>query len=212
MWSKLVTGSPAHQPQQEHIPLVSSGSTPVTRVDSVFSLCGSESTDQRYEVGYIEPLTFKFHVENRTYVKRLDYAVFAHWENVTALLEELESDGTVIQGLWDVGENMAICSGDWDARVRPGLEVDVVCREPKVWRKHSRRVSDDEEDEADQELERGDNPLLKRHWWFARWRRKVEQDFLASGNAAREPSRRMLLLGILSMATFLGVVLVLCII
>jgi hypothetical protein len=217
-WSKLVTSSLNSQTEEEElIPLAST--RPVPRADSAISLCEAARTSAGCDPGHVEPLVFRFHLEGRIHVKHLDYLAFARWENVMALLEELESDGAVIEQLWDVREDMAMCSGDWDARVRPGLEVDVVCRQASaghVRRGHSpcSRSDDDDEDDDDDEavaaLKRGNNPLLKKHWWFERWRRKVEHEALGGRRAGREPSRRMLVLGAVSMAAFLGVVVVFC--
>jgi hypothetical protein len=212
MWSKLVTGSPNSQTEQEeHIPLASP--RPVPRVDSAISLCKANKISNSCDRGHVEPLVFRFHLEGRIHVKHLDYPAFARWENVMALLDDLESDGVVIERLWDVREDMAICSGDWDARVRPGLEVNVDCRQTlaeDVRRGYSPRSRSDQDDEAVAALERDDSPLLRKHWWFERWRRKVEQETLTGGGAVREPSRRMLVLGAVSMAAFLGVVVVFC--
>jgi hypothetical protein len=212
IWSKLVTGSPRSQTEQEeHIPL--GLLQPVPRVDSAISLCEAKRADHGSDAGHVDPLVFRFHLEGRIHVKHLDYPVFARWENVMALLEDLECDGAVVERLWDAREDMAICSGDWDARVRPGLEVDVICRQTsaeEVWRRYSPCSRSDEDDEAVAALERGDNPLLRKHWWFERWRRKVEQEALRGRSVVREPSRWMLILGALSMAAFLGVVLVFC--
>jgi hypothetical protein len=205
--SNLVTG------QNEHGRNISLASPePVSRIDSAISLCQAGKTDLRCDAAYLDPLVFNFYLENRVHVKRLDYSVFAQWRSVMGLLQDLECDGAVIEQLWDVREDMAICSGDWDARVRPGMEVDALCRHPYPRQDDFRWSSrnKDEDEETIEQLERSDNPLLKKHWWFERWRRKVEQEALMVGHAVQEPSRRMLVVGILSMATFLGVMLLFC--
>jgi hypothetical protein len=222
-WSRFILG-PAPQKQQQLIPLASltsAATTPVLRVESDSSLCGSEDIDPWCKSGFAkpaydspEPLVFNIHLEGQTYVRSLDFSTFARWENIEVLLEGFENEGAVIEQLWDVREKMAIWRGDWDARVYPGLEVDVICSRPDIWEDDWDSSSDSEGD--DDEEENGDAwawdsvHLGGRRWWFSRWRMKVEQEAMGGGGAVRQPSRRMLLFGALAMATFLGVVIALC--
>jgi hypothetical protein len=219
-WSRFYRGSATHD-RQEHIPLASIGTTPVVQVDSDGSLCGSEDTDPWCKSCIAkparsgpEPLVFNIHLEGQTYVKLLDYTTFARWENVEVLLEGFEGEDGVIQQLWDVREDMPIWSGDWDARVYPGQEIDVICSR-SIFEENEVDSSSDSEDDDDEEEEieaqaRNDVHPGGHRWWFRRWRMKVEQESMGTGGAVRQPSRRMLLLGTLAMATFLGIVFVFC--
>ncbi|KAF1922005.1 hypothetical protein BDU57DRAFT_526718 [Ampelomyces quisqualis] len=148
------------------------------------------------------------HFEDQTYVKQLDYSVFARWENVEALLVGLEADGAAIDELWDVREDMPIGSGDWSARVYPGLEVDVTCWKPGCWKDRPSDLDSDAEAEDEEEqrlLWEGARPCGEKRWWFGRWRMKVEQE---AGEPVHEPGLRTMVLGGVAMATFVGLVLV----
>ncbi|KAH7389654.1 hypothetical protein DE146DRAFT_620294 [Phaeosphaeria sp. MPI-PUGE-AT-0046c] len=148
------------------------------------------------------------HFGDEKFVKELDFATFAQWESVRTLLEGFEGEGAIIDGLWDVREKMPIWSGDWEARVYPGLEVDARCRKPHELQVHS--SSDDPEEGGPGEALRHSSEPCARHWWFGRWRMKVEQETMGIGGAVREPSRRMVLLGVVAMGVFLGIVFVFC--
>jgi hypothetical protein len=220
VWSQLILGYPVyHLPQPEHIPLSSANLTAEPHItldhsslepEHLTSYCGSEFLAKTKAIP--EPLIFNIHYDDQTYVKLLDFSIFAQWESVEMLLKGFESEGTVIEELWDVREDMAIWSGDWDARVYPGLEVDVTCRKPDVWKDDASCSSDEEEYETDQALVRDHVYLRGRRWWFARWRMKVEQESMGSGGVVREPTRLTVFVGALAMATFLGIISVFCLI
>jgi hypothetical protein len=217
-WSRLILWPPNLYPQhEEHIALASIQPQLAPYADSDCSFCESEDTDYSYNPGYIrgskadpEPLTFNIHFEDRTYVKQLDYGTFARWENVEALLEGFECEGAVVKRLWDVREDMPICRGDWDARVYPGLEVDVACWKTEVWDHDSALGSDSEEDGLSEVRALHGIHAHRKRWWFESWRRKVEQEIAKGSATVRDPSQKTLVLGILAMATFLGIVLVFC--
>jgi hypothetical protein len=229
-WSRFILG-PATQKQQELIPLASftlAATTPNLHVGSDSSLCGSEDVDSWCKSGSAkpaydspEPLVFNIHFEGQIHVRLLEFSTFAQWESVEVLLEGFENEGAVIEQLWDVREKMAIWRGDWDARVCPGLEIDVICSRPDLWEDDWDSSSESEGDEEEEEEEEEEDDAARtwdgvhlggRRWWFSRWRMKVEQEAMGAGGAVRQPSGKMLLVGALAMATFLGVVVVLCIV
>lgn len=217
-WSRWILWPPNLYPQhEEHIPLASIQPQLAPYADSECSLCDTENTEYDYNPGFVrgpnanpEPLIFNIHFEDRTYIKQLDYGTFARWENVEALLEGFECEGAVAKRLWDVREDMPICKGDWDARVYPGLEIDVACWKYDLWEHDSALGSDDEEDQKCEARAQHDVLAHRKRWWFESWRRKVEQEMAKGSTTGRDPSRRTLMLGILAMTTFLGIVLVFC--
>jgi hypothetical protein len=204
-----------HEKQEERIaeqsqPLQPDSKCSVATSDDSSTFCDSGSSENTTD-GWPEPLTLNIHYEDQTYVKQLDYSIFARWENIEALLAGFEFDGAVIDGLWDVREDTPIGSGDWNARVYPGLEVDVTCWKPGCFGDEPSASSSDADSEEEEQ------PILwdgSRHhgsrWWFGRWRMKVEQETIGVGGPVHEPSQRTILLGALAMATFLGYVLVFC--
>jgi hypothetical protein len=125
-----------------------------------------------------------------------------------ALLKEFEDDGTSIRELWDIREEMRIGGGDWEARVYPGMEIDVMCTSTpdSTWEDESACSSDEEESRGSWRCERQG----REHWWFERWRRNVEEQGLTSGHAMQEPSPRRIWCGAALMALVSVVVLVLC--
>jgi hypothetical protein len=216
VWSQLVFGNPVYHPRQlEHIPLVTLDLTAKRHVQLDYnplertSYCEPELLAKVEAIP--EPLIFNIHYGGQTFVKQLDFSIFARWESVEVLLEGFEGEGAIIEELWDVREDMPIWGGDWDARVYPGLEVDVTCLKSDVWRDDT-SCSSDEEDEADDALACGNVQLHGRRWRFGRWRMKVEQESMGAGGVVQDPSRRTILLGALVMATFLGIVSIFCII
>lgn len=214
-WSRTVFSFSIQPPRQEHIPLGNIQSEAAPYSDSECSFCETEAADcgdDGHEGRYAnpEPLIFNIHFEDRTYTKRLDYATFARWENVEDLLEGFEGESATIKQLWDVREDMPICSGDWDARVHPGMEIDVTCWKTDTCEYDSILSSDDEEDEKGNAQGWEDVHLHGRRWWFGAWKRKVEQEVAKSTSSVRDPSRREILLGMLAMATFVGMVVLFC--
>ncbi|KAH7084631.1 hypothetical protein BKA63DRAFT_384093, partial [Paraphoma chrysanthemicola] len=143
----------------------------------------------------------------------VQYEDYRTWESVEGLLLNLEDDGILVEELWDTREELPICGGDWDARVCPGMEIDVMCRELSSWKEDLCYESDEEEDrywsdgiDGWRSVEGG-----QKHWWFRRWRHRVEQKKCSMDKQrAHEPSRRSLAFGILAMALFLVVVMVTC--
>jgi len=129
-----------------------------------------------------------FHLNDATYVRHLDYSTYRTWTHFAELLRLWESElGIACRCIWDDCEDMQVGAGDWEARVRPGWCVDVVC---SAYFDDERSDSEDDEgcgfedrDGDDGEegywyfldwyLERG---VRGREWWFARWRRRVERD------------------------------------
>jgi len=220
-WSRIVFLFSIQPPKQEHIPLGNiQPEAAAAYSDSECSFCETEAPDcgdnpGGYAGPYAnpEPLIFNIHFADRTYTKRLDYATFARWENVEDLLEGFEGESATIKELWDVREDMPICSGDWNARVHPGMEIDATCWKTDIWEYNSNLSSDDEEDEEDGKSHAqgwDDVHLHGRQWWFGAWKRKVEREVKKSTSSAREPSWREILLGVLAMATFVSMVVLFC--
>jgi hypothetical protein len=215
-WSRFILSYPIQPSQEEHIPLVSIQAESAPYSDSDCSFCETENTEHSYDANFVDganvkspPLVFNIHFEDQTYIKRLDYSTFARWENVEDLLKGFEGESAAIKQLWDVREDMPICSGDWDARVHPGMEIDVSCWKTDIWGYDSTLGSDDEEEEKEKARGWEDVHLDGRRWWFGAWKRKVEQEAAKSAPLVRDPSRRTVLLGMLAMATFLGIVVLL---
>jgi hypothetical protein len=215
-WSRFMQGSAV---QQEHIPLSVRETAPVLHAKGDSSVCDSEDIDPWCKSGFgrpapdsPEPLVFNIHLEGQTYVKLLSYSTFARWESIEVLLEGFEDEGAVIQQLWDVREDMPIWSGDWDARVCPGLEIDVICSRHGILDDESDSSSDWDEDEEEESEARARDAMHTggKRWWFGRWRMKVEQESMGNHGTVRQPSRRRVLCGTLAMATFLCIVFALC--
>jgi hypothetical protein len=219
--SGVMLRSPSwHQDQQENVPLKLTNLPPVSQPDSNSSVDDSDDCSTYCDSGSLEnskfrcpePLIFNIHFEDHTYVKQLDYSIFSRWESIEALLVSFEGDGAVIDELWDVREDMPIGSGDWNARVYPGLEVDVTCWKAGDWEDDPSEFDSGAKAESEEEqslLWDGAQHHGKR-WWFGRWRMKVEQEAMGAGGAVHEPPLRTILLGVLAMATFLSIVFGFC--
>jgi hypothetical protein len=185
--------------------------TSSSRTSSDSPLCGPNASRGDQSGGELEtdePLILQFHFDDGGTTRRLDHAAFARWENMEALLKEFEDDGTSIRELWDIREEMRIGGGDWEARVYPGMEIDVMCTSTpdSTWEDESACSSDEEESRGSWRCERQG----REHWWFERWRKNVEEEGLTSGHAMQEPSPRRIWCGAASMALVCVVVLVLC--
>ncbi|KAF1849721.1 uncharacterized protein K460DRAFT_360574 [Cucurbitaria berberidis CBS 394.84] len=168
-----------------------------------------------------DSLLVHFQFEDRIYNKQLNYSAFSKWDSVDALLVDLEKDGVLVVQLWDVREEMPICSGDWNARVRPGWEVLVTCVDGTLWGDEGSECGDinsaDDEDDyyyydhhARERLDdfvayEGLEASIK-HWWFTRWRQRVERASLADEESGLDLSWSMILLGGVSLAAVLGLV------
>jgi hypothetical protein len=171
-----------------------------------------------------DPLTFTFHLDDRTYTKTLVYEAFVGWASVDALLDELNDDGIIVYQLWDVTEDMEVNSGDWEARVRPGWKLDMYCQHSDHYERPSDCISDDyesddsdgeeDEDQSDKErhIERtSDAAKLERQWWFARWKKRVEKEKCRKKKAHQEPSWIVMLIWASSMVAFIALVSVLAV-
>lgn len=212
VWSRFVCKDSSQAPeQQDQIPLTTVDLRLQPEAESEYSVykpSQHSSITSAASSRKPESLVFNIDFGDEKYVKKVDFATFARWDNVRTLLEGLEDEGATIDELWDLREHMPICGGDWEARVYPGMEIDARCRRP--WDEDVHLNSDDTEDEAlEERMRQADKPYVG-HWWFGRWRMKVEQEAMRIGGAAQEPSRRMVLLGTIAMAAFLGVVIVFC--
>jgi hypothetical protein len=152
-----------------------------------------------------------FHLDDHTHTRWLDYAALSRWESMEDLLEAFAHDGIVTEELWDVHQEMCIGAGDWNARMRPGVELDVICA-------HMGNSSDcSSEDEEDEDVwgsgacdESVGKHLSREHcWWFERWRRRVEGEVLPGG---QESPRLNVVLGIVSVTMLIGLALLLCVV
>jgi hypothetical protein len=103
-------------------------------------------------------------------------------EDVSALLEVLTEEGIIVDQLWDVNEDMRIGGGDWNAKVRPGCAIDVLCfndRGSQDWVYDSSSDSADDADEerpgdVSSELYVARGVQSEHPWWFARWKERGE--------------------------------------
>jgi hypothetical protein len=143
-----------------------------------------------------DPIVLTFCFQDQTYIKRLDYTIFAAWNDVQGLFDELSKDGITCDELWDVNEDMPVSSGDWDARVRPGCVVEALCFCDQLeldWvdESSSDSAGDVDEDEDD-DIANGVcamGALRREHvWWFARWRERVEKETSEVRETMQEPS------------------------
>jgi hypothetical protein len=152
-------------------------------------------------------LLINFHLDDRIHMRHLDFSTFAHWSAIHALQQDLLNDGLRIVSLHDVHANTPIGSGDWDARVYPGMEVDVFfsdglsCAETEE--DDSEYNSDDEESR-----EEWSHACRKKHWWFERWRVRVEHDRRNGRVGKREPGWKAVVLGALGVLGWIGVVVI----
>ncbi|KAI4941275.1 hypothetical protein J4E91_010852 [Alternaria rosae] len=178
-------------------------STVLPRIDSgigIHLLGGNE----RYSIRPVVlkpplPINFKFVFQDATTRKLLDYRVYSEWINVDALLHELAQDGIVVHELWNVTEDMQIASGDWDARIQPGIAIEARCFhdvQTDAWEQDSRES--EVEDEMDGDSVGSDCKMSRRGWeiddrsshpwWFTRWRERVEKKLLGERDVMEKPS------------------------
>lgn len=213
IWSRFVCRVAGHvQEQQDLIPLTSIDLTSQPDAESDYSVSTSENCSSISAAARSPkpaPLMFNIFLGGERFIKEVEFATFARWENVRTLLKGFEDEGTVVNELWDIHEQMPIWSGDWEARVYPGMKIGAMCR--TRWNGEVHCSSDDTEDEVPEEMSRQADQACAGHWWFGRWRMKVEHETMGVGGAGREPSRRTVLLGTMAMAAFLGVVIVFCV-
>jgi hypothetical protein len=90
------------------------------------------------------------------------------------------------------------------------MEIDVICRRWELLEGESCYGSDDVEDDwmVDDDIDEWRSvESNKTHWWFERWKRKVEQE-TSPRKIGREyePSRTTLVVGMLTMVLFLAAV------
>ncbi len=185
------------------------------RVDSGISLGSLDPVSSDYTVtdsGFgnesAGSILLAFDFGEESYIKALDYGTFARWDAMKGLIEDIESDGAVIEQLWDTRESMMVSGGDWDARVCHEWSIHVRCMEAR--RDSAIELSDESDSEAcdsndetlyDAEAEEEDD------WCLARWRRRVEQQ-RSMHEHVQEPSWIMLVLGSALVICFVITVLV----
>ncbi|KAH6875136.1 hypothetical protein BKA58DRAFT_278562, partial [Alternaria rosae] len=124
--------------------------------------------------------------QDATTRKLLDYRVCSEWNNVDALLHELALDGIIVHELWNVTEDMQIASGDWDARIQPGIAIEAWCfldAQSDAWEEHGSESEVEDEVDGDSvgndcKMSQQDSMTESRPshpWWFSRWRERVEK-------------------------------------
>lgn len=156
-------------------------------------------------------LTFNLLMDGRIFKKKLDFATFDRWASMEVMLKGFEDDDIVIEQLWDVQENMPIGSGDWDARLRPGSEIDAICEGQLLTTWEDDSSCSSEEYERHRPLEtRVDSQQTEMKWWFARWKQSVERPMVGGGKRVHEPSSQGVLLGAILVVLVFATVLVFC--
>ena len=202
-WYRVVGGVlwawPWTKPQTPDTKLDDSSSSQ-TRTEPDISLYSLARTNKNGFLGEnefyrsLDPICLVLAFEDHTHTKLLDYATFAQWHRVKALLLDMESDGIWIDYLWDVVESMEVTGGDWEARVRPGWEVHASCTDCSDFREYPKDRGD-EDSSSDEDWERDliESWYGRKEWWFARWRHRVESQRSRGANVAHEPSWRMII-------------------
>lgn len=148
--------------------------------------------------------------EDGSCIKSLDYRTFSHWEAMEGLLLDMEKDGIALGGLWDETEKMWICRGDWDARVRPGWDVHVLCQNVQTMLEARRFEDLAESEDFESDDEHWIDEVLDQYqeeWCLPRWRIKVEQERSIS-KPMQDPSWIMVALGCASIVLFIAAVVV----
>ncbi len=137
--------------------------------------------------------------------KSLDYGTFSRWSAVEGLMMDMKDDGMRFEELWDVNESMRICRGDWDARARPGWDVQAHCQNGRAMLE-TRYLEDDSESEySESEGDQWIDAILEPYqdeWCLPRWREKVELDNPKPITMQAEPSWTLLTLGCVSIILF----------
>jgi hypothetical protein len=186
------------------------------RVDSDISIGGltlinENRTSERNLVSLPEePINLKLDFGDMIYIKPLDYGTFCRWSAIEELKEDLEKDGMIVQELWDEVEEMRVCSGDWDARVRPGWSLQVYCQNREALLEKDDSVCDSESEHTEDEEESWIDEVLDQYqeeWCLPRWRDRVEQGTSARKHA-EEPSWVVLGVGCISIVLFIVAVVV----
>ncbi|KAF2625342.1 hypothetical protein BU25DRAFT_460458 [Macroventuria anomochaeta] len=157
-----------------------------------------------------DPILLKLKFGDQTYIKPLDYGTFSRWTAVERLMVDMEQDGIIIGELWDVVEKMRVCSGDWNARVRPGWDVHVHCQDARVILRTGQFEDDSDSEGLESDEEGWVDEVLDQYqeeWCLPRWRVRVEQERSINGQS-QEPSWMVLGLGCVSMVFFIVAVVV----
>lgn len=186
------------------------------RIDSDISISGltlvnEESTAESIpNARYEEPIYLKLNFGDRIYTKLLEYDTFSRWSAMQELKTSLERDGVSIKDLRDEVERMEICSGDWDARVRPGWSLLLNCHNVEAFLEKDILGYDSDSEDTGVDEERWIDEVLDHYqeeWCLPRWRNRVEQETSTKKNT-EDPSWRVLALGCISMIFFIVAVIV----
>ena len=130
-------------------------------------------------------------------IKSLDYETFSRWSAIEGLIVDMEEDGIFVEEFWDVAEGMRVCRGDWDARVRPGWDVHVLCHSARAFLEEKPFEDDSDSEGYESDEERWIDDVLDQYqeeWCLPRWRERVEQERSISVQM-QEPSWTVLSLG-----------------
>lgn len=165
--------------------------------------------DLRVESQSEEPIHLKLDFGDGVYTRPLHYGTFSRWSALEGLMTDLEKDGMIIEEIWDVVEQMRVCGGDWDARVRPGWNLQVHCQNVQTCLDGNRPEDGSDSEDTDDEEECWVDEILGQYqeWCLPRWRDRVEQE-KSINRYAKEPSWVMLGLGCLSTLFFIVAVII----
>lgn len=157
-----------------------------------------------------EPIYLKLDFGDRTYTKPLEYGTFFRWSAMEELKISLERDGVRTKDLWDESENMEVCGGDWDARVRPGWSLQLDCHSVEVFFEKDSPEYDSDSEDTEVDTECWVDEVLDHYqeeWCLPRWRDRVEQE-TSTKKTVEDPSWRVLAFGCVSMVLFIVAVVV----
>lgn len=175
------------------------------RIDSGISISGltlvseDHTIEPRVDSRPEEPMHLKLDFGAGMYVKPLDYRTFSHWSAIEELMMDLEKDGMRVGDLWDESEEMSVCGGDWDARVRPGWTLQMHCQGAEASLGSVGSACDSGSEETEDDAESWFDDMIDEYqeeWCLPRWRNRVEHDG-PTGKELQEPSWAVLSLGLI---------------
>ncbi|KAF3039170.1 hypothetical protein E8E12_005286 [Didymella heteroderae] len=123
-------------------------------------VCESQTNESSLDSQSEEPIYLELDFGDRIYIKPLEYGTFSRWTAIEGLMMDLERDGMVIQELWDGIEKMRVCSGDWDARVRPGWNLEMPCRNEEACLQKDRTEDGSDGEDTDDDEDRWIDEVL----------------------------------------------------
>ncbi|KAF1926086.1 uncharacterized protein M421DRAFT_224626 [Didymella exigua CBS 183.55] len=193
--------------------------TPFTnpnKVDSGMSISGltllseDRADGKRVNSGLEESIHLRLDLGDGVYVKPLNYGTFSRWSAVRELMVDMKKDGIIVEDLWDEAEGMRVCGSDWDARVRPGWNLQMRCQKVEASLEESGSEYDSDSEDTEDEGEAWIVDVIDQYqeeWCLPRWRDRVEQD-VSTRKRAEEPSLMALGLGCVSIVFFIVAIVV----